>query len=157
MSEFNPAAEAERLAAEAAKAGATIKTDAETIVTDVETDAEKVVAEVKPTETTVETDVKANATTVVDALKTAQTGLQQGVAAAKVEALCDVDVAAQKAHGLGYEAFAAIVAVPNDISAEMFEAKTKLGAAISWLEAHFTTQKKTVPTAAAAAPTPPAS
>jgi flagellar motor switch/type III secretory pathway protein FliN len=154
MSEFNPVAEAERLAAEAAKAGATIKTDAETIVTDVETDAEKVVAEVKPTETTVETDVKANATTVVDALKTAQTGLQQGVAAAKVEALCDVDVAAQKAHGLAAEALEHIEDIPAFLSGELGEAKLKLKSALSWIEAHFTTQKATPP---AAAPTPPAS
>jgi len=109
MTEFNPAAEAEKIAAQAKadleKAGTEIKTEAETIKTDVTGDVAKALSEVKPAETTVLTDVttiKTDAatgtTTAADALKTAQAGVAQGFAAAKTDtatAIADAHSAAE--------------------------------------------------------------
>jgi hypothetical protein len=83
MTELNPAAEAERLAklavAEGAQIGDFLKTDAESIKTDLTGDVEKVAAEVKPVETvaktdadTVETDVKTDTTTAAAAIRPAR-------------------------------------------------------------------------------------
>jgi hypothetical protein len=169
MTEFNPAAEAERLAklavAEGAQIGDILKTDAGTVETDVKDDVEKVVAEVDPAKTvaqtdvaaiktdagTVETVVKADTTTAVDAIKTAQAGVQAGVAAAKTE-FTAVDIAAGKAHGAVSSILADIQAIPSEISGELFEAGLKLKSALTWIEQHFNAAKKPILTVPPAAP-----
>jgi hypothetical protein len=167
MTEFNPAAEAERLAklalAEGEQIGDVLKTDAGDVETDVKSEVEKVAAEVEPAKTaaqtdvvaaktdagTVETVVKADTTTAVDAIKTAQAGVQAGVAAAKT----DTATAIEQAHTATEAAIIHLEGVPSFLSAELIEAKAKLKAAMSWFEAHLTSSAK----AAATPPTPPAS
>ena len=51
------------------------------------------------------------------------------------------------AHSVVSPILADLEAIPGEISGELSKAKTKLGAALSWIEAHFTTKKLPVPTA----------
>lgn len=168
MTEFNPAAEAEKIAAQitadAEAAGATVKTDVEAIKTDIENDVEKVEGAVKPAETvaqtdvaeiktdagTVETVVKADTTTAADAIKTAQAGVQAGVATVKT----DTEVAVGNAHSATEMALVYLEGVPSFLSAELTEAKQKLHAAMSWFEAHLTASAAKA-TAANKQPAPP--
>jgi 3'-5' exonuclease len=137
MTETNPAAEADKIVqqaiADAAKAGTTIKADAETIKTDIENDVDKVAADVKPAEAvaktdarTVETEVRAGATTAAAAIQTAQAGVQAGVATTKAEI---TDVVAVKAHGVVANIIADISGFPFEISGELKEAGLKLKSA----------------------------
>jgi len=127
--ETNPAHEAAKIAAQvaadAAKAGTVVETDAKTVVT----------------------DLKADVVTAEDAIKTAQAGVETGVAAAKTEVTSVETKVAVGAHGVVSSILADFEKIPSEISAELAEAKFKLVAALGWIEAHFTTAKLPIPTA----------
>jgi hypothetical protein len=117
----NPAALADQLvqqaAADAAAAGTTIQTAVAALKADASTGT--------------------NATS--GALKSAQTTLKADAAVATA----DVDAAATAASGAAKTAVAHLDAALGFISTELAEAKTKLLAAVAWIEAHFTTRKAT--------------
>jgi hypothetical protein len=117
MTEFNPAAEADKLVqqalADSDAARTTLKTDASTMEADVKNDVEKAVGDVKPAEATIQTDaaaVKVDATADVAAAKTEVTTVETTVAVGT--------------HGL----VSSILAEFEAISAELTEAKSKRGA-----------------------------
>jgi hypothetical protein len=163
MTEFNPAAEAERLAAQAAadlaKAGTTIEGDVEAIKTDLTGDAEKALAAKIALVAQGNKEALAAAAiknTAAAAIRDSQAGVQQGFDAASAYAP-HVDELATAAHGAVSVVITAIEAMPAELSGELKEAGLRLKSALSWIEAHFTTRKATPPAPAAAAPTPPAS
>jgi hypothetical protein len=121
MTEFNPAAEADKLVqqalADSDAARTTLKTDASTMEADVKNDVEKAVGDVKPAEATIQTDaaaVKVDATADVAAAKTEVTTVETTVAVGT--------------HGLVSSILAEFEAIPSEISAELTEAKSKRGA-----------------------------
>jgi hypothetical protein len=117
----NPAALADQLvqqaAADAAAAGTTIQTAVAALKADASTGT--------------------NATS--GALKSAQTTLKADAALATA----DVDAAATAASDAARTAVAHLDAALGFVSTELAEAKTKLLAAVAWIEAHFTTRKAT--------------